>query len=168
MTNSNRDKRKNGCHVWKWLAEEWNGSITKPVPLQMCTTLSWYAADIHATLLTLLWTKWSEDMEWEGKGGGVGGGWGRRGGASSDYRSCNLSGHWSEVEGGTGVKNREGRVTWDSDLNPRDPAGKYNTDPCVYTESLRFTACINTPHTVLYMVVSVLISCMCMSGSLHR
>lgn len=86
-------------------------------------------------------------MEWEGKVG---------------CSSFNWSGHWSEV---VEVKNREGWVTWDSDLNLR---GKYNTDPCVYTESLRFTACINTPHTVLYMVVSLLNSCMCESGSLRR
>ncbi len=88
--------------------------------------------------------------------------------ASCDYSSCNWSGRRSEVEGGTEVKNREGWVTWDSDLNLRDPAGKYYTDPCVYTETLRFTACINTPHTVLYMVVSLLNSCMCISGSAYR
>lgn len=54
------------------------------------------------------------------------------------------------------LKTGRGGVTWDSDLNLRDPARKYYTDPYVYTETLRFTACINTQHTVLYMVVSLL------------
>lgn len=89
-------------------------------------------------------------------------------GASCHYSSCNWSGHWSEVEGGHSSQNKERWVTWDSRPNLWDPAGKYYTDPCVHTETPRFTACINTPHTVLHMMLSVGNSCVCMSGSVHK
>lgn len=65
------------------------------------------------------------------------------------------------------LKTRRGRLH-EIPINLRNPAGKNYTDPCVYTENLRFTAWVNTLHTVLHMVVPVLNSCMCMSGLVHR
>ncbi len=115
-----------------------------------------------AALSTIPWPKCSQGDGVRREGGLD---W-RRGGASCDYSSRNWSGRRSEVQGGAEVKNREGQVTRDSDLNPRDPAGKHYTDPCVYTEIQRFTACINMPHTVLFTMVSLSNSCTCMST--HR